>query len=84
MEVSARGLRVDGRGPREREESRMTDFSPKHPGVGDSRLEINWEGKGFCFGWSSLLCLEVKLHCIGLESREALPGRVGWVSSASK
>lgn len=32
VEVSAQGLQVDGRGPREREKSRMIDFSPKHPG----------------------------------------------------
>lgn len=32
VEVSAQGLQVDGRGPREREKCRMIDFSPKHPG----------------------------------------------------
>lgn len=31
VEVSAQGLQVDGRGPRKRKESGMTDFSPKHP-----------------------------------------------------
>lgn len=38
VEVSARGLQVERRAPREREESRITDFSPRGLGIAGWKL----------------------------------------------
>lgn len=38
MEVGARGLQVDSRGPREREDSRMKNFSSEHPEAGEQQV----------------------------------------------
>lgn len=40
-EGGRQGLQGDGRGHREREDSRMTSFSPEHAEAGNNREEIS-------------------------------------------